>query len=233
MKRIIKIAGKVLLVLVAALAIFAWVLHQPLPKGQSGKAADAMARKMLSSLNPQAYKETRFIEWSFRNGANSYKWDKKRGSCLVKWDDYEVRLNLGDTKQSKVLKDGQKLSGEEKMKRITQAIDMFNNDSFWLVAPFKVFDKGTRRSLVTMKNGDEAFLVTYTSGGTTPGDSYLWILNESGFPKAFQMWVSIIPIGGIEASWDDWQITESGTYLPKSHELGPLTLSMGIVKGYN
>ena len=76
-------------------------------------------------------------------------------------------------------------------------------------------------------------MVSYDSGGVTPGDSYLWILDDTGLPTAYKMWVKIIPIGGINASWDNWMITESGAYLPTSHKLGPLELSMGTVKGYN
>ena len=76
-------------------------------------------------------------------------------------------------------------------------------------------------------------MVTYTRGGSTPGDSYLWKLQPNGFPESFKMWVQIIPIGGLEATWDDWQLVESGAFLPKSHQLGPLTIDMGAVKGYN
>jgi hypothetical protein len=84
-----------------------------------------------------------------------------------------------------------------------------------------------------LKDGTQALLVTYTSGGDTPGDSYLWKLQPNGFPISFKMWVSIIPIGGIEASWDEWQVTESGAFLPARHSIGPITLDMGDVRGYN
>ena len=110
---------------------------------------------------------------------------------------------------------------------------MFNNDSFWLVAPYKIFDEGTERSLVSLEDGSQALLVTYTSGGSTPGDSYLWLLNENEIPYAYKMWVKIIPVGGVEASWDHWTKMESGAYLPKSHKMGPITLSMGDVRGFN
>ena len=125
------------------------------------------------------------------------------------------------------------MASDEKEKLVDKALKNFNNDSFWLVAPYKVFDSGTERSIVTLEDGTEALLVTYTSGGTTPGDSYLWLLNENAFPRAFKMWVKIIPVGGLEASWDDWVITQSGAFLPKSHTLGPVNLSMGNVKAYN
>ena len=87
--------------------------------------------------------------------------------------------------------------------------------------------------IVPLEDGLSGLLVTYASGGSTPGDSYLWILQPNGFPKSYKMWVKIIPIGGVEATWDDWAIMESGVYLPKTHKLGPLELSMGDVRGYN
>ena len=74
-------------------------------------------------------------------------------------------------------------------------------------------------------------LVTYISGGTTPGDSYLWHLDESGNPSSFQMWVSILPIKGLEASWQGWITTESGAKFPTFHKLLFLGIEMGDVKG--
>lgn len=232
MKRILKILGLGLLLLITGLVIFGLAVHERLPEGQSGKGADLLASKMLDALNYQAYETTRYLEWSYRNGANSYKWDKELGLCSVKWEDYEATLNLVHPDQSKVIKDGGSLTPKEAKELLAHAFKLFHNDSFWLVAPYKVFDKGTEREIVVLENGDEALLVTYSLGGTTPGDSYLWLLNEQGFPEAFKMWVKIIPIGGVEASWDQWVVAETGAFLPKSHKLGPLTLGMGNVKGY-
>jgi hypothetical protein len=115
-----------------------------------------------------------------------------------------------------------------------QARDFFNNDSFWLIAPYKIFDPGTERRIVSYKNR-EALLVTYTSGGTTPGDSYLWILNENYLPTSYKMWTSIIPVGGVAATWSDWEKTASGILLPKKHILSlfGMEISMGKVKAYN
>ncbi len=62
----------------------------------------------------------------------------------------------------------------------------------------KSLTKVYERRLVKTKTNKDALLVTYTSGGTTPGDSYLWHLDASGKPESYQMWVSILPIGGLE-----------------------------------
>jgi hypothetical protein len=132
-----------------------------------------------------------------------------------------------------VVKSDIELSGTERLKTIKKAHKKFNNDSFWLVAPFKVFDPGTQRSLVPLEDGSPGLLVTYTTGGDTPGDSYLWILDSKGVPQSFKMWVKIIPLGGLEASWDGWQVMDSGALLPSTHQLGPFSLGMGAVKGFN
>ena len=117
---------------------------------------------------------------------------------------------------------------------IKTAEKYFNNDSFWLVAPYKIFDSGTERRIVEYENKD-ALLITYTSGGSTPGDSYLWILNEKYIPTSFKMWTSIIPIGGVSGSWSDWKVTESGIKLPTKHILSlfDMEINMGEVKAYN
>ncbi|MDV7138701.1 hypothetical protein R3X28_07430 [Maribacter sp. TH_r10] len=229
---------KILIGLVALLSIASIITYliynEPLPKGQAGPEADALAQKMLTAINNEAYKNTRYLEWGFRNGEHTYKWDKALGKVKVSWDDIMVDLNLSQTEKSRVYDKGEIISEtQERDKTIKKAIDLFNNDSFWLVAPFKVFDKGVERRIVPMDDGAKALLITYTSGGSTPGDSYLWELQPNGFPISFKLWVKIIPIGGLKATWDDWQLSESGAFLPKTHSLGPIKLDMGNVKAYN
>ena len=233
LRKSIKIIIGLVAILSMASIIIYFTFNEPLPKGQAGPQADALAQKMLTAINDQAYKNTRYLEWSFRNGNNKYKWDKALGKVKVSWSTTMVDLNLNHTEKSQVFEKGEVISEKHKReKTIQKAIDSFNNDSFWLVAPFKVFDEGVERRIVTSGNGTKSLLVTYTSGGSTPGDSYLWELQPNGFPKSFKLWVKIIPIGGLKATWDDWQLTESGAFLPKTHSLGPITLHMGNVKAY-
>ena len=222
-----------ILIVVAAIAIYS-IYNEPLPIGKSGPQADALAQKMLKSINAEAFEHTRYLDWTFRNGKHTYNWDKTLGKVKVSWDDMTVNLMLTKPKKSYVFQKTIIVKDDkQREKAIEKAIKMFNNDSFWLVAPFKVFDEGVERSLVKLDDGTNGLLVTYTSGGSTPGDSYLWKLQPNGFPESFKMWVQIIPIGGLEASWDDWQITQSGAFLPKTHVLGPMKLDMGNVRGLN
>ncbi|WP_222984259.1 hypothetical protein [Flagellimonas meishanensis] len=233
MKMILKITGLFIGILLLSGVVWGFLAHEPLPSGATGSEADALAQKMLDALDHEKYADTRFLHWSYRAGANEYEWDRAKGVCLVKWDDNEVHLDLTNASASEVKVNGLSVTATEQMELVQDAVKMFNNDSFWLVAPYKVFDVGTQRSIVALEDGAKGLMVTYTSGGSTPGDSYLWLLEDNGRPYAFKMWVKIIPVGGVRASWSDWVTTSSGAQLPKSHKIGPITLSMGDVKGFN
>ncbi|MGC1515789.1 MAG: hypothetical protein WA810_09465 [Maribacter sp.] len=228
-RKIMKFLGFLILVGIVAFGVLYYIYNEPLPAGESGPEADALAYRMLDALGSEQYQNTKHIAWSFRDESHRYLWNRTKEKVSVSWDEYEVMLDLITPDSSIAFKDGERLSYDETLPLIETAQSYFNNDSFWLVAPYKVFDKGTERYLVTQNDGSEALLVTYTQGGDTPGDSYLWIIEPSGIPKSFKMWVNIIPIGGLEATWEGWKKTESGALLPTSHSFGPMTISMGEV----
>jgi len=233
-KRILKIVGGVIIFFtLPTLLFFAFMYlryNEDLPVGKQGPEADLLAKSMLKALNEEAYLNTDYLEWTFK-GRNHYKWYKTDNICEVSWDAMTVILDLKNSNDSKVFAGEQEYNGKEKQDYIEKALAYFNNDSFWLVAPYKVFDKGTERRIVQTEDGKQALLITYTKGGTTPGDSYLWHFDESGKPKSYQMWVDILPIDGLEATWDQWTETESGALLPTTHKLLVLDLDMGEVKG--
>lgn len=223
MKKFLKIVLGLLLVLFLVGVIFYFANNESMPEGTPSKEADELALKMVTAMNKDAFDTTEIIEWSFR-GEHYYKWKKQEGLVEVSWDENRVTLDLEDPAKS----------AGSSPEIIQTALDYFNNDSFWLLAPYKVFDEGTKRSIIDYE-GQQALLVNYSSGGTTPGDSYLWFLDENGLPTSYKMWVSIIPIGGVSGSWNHWKETKSGIKLPTTHELSlfGMELNMGDVKAYN
>ena len=154
--------------------------NEDLPTGEQGVAADQLATKMLNALNEEAYLNTDYIEWTFKN-RHKYKWYKSKNTCEVSWESFTVILDLENQQQT--------------------------------------------------ENQKNALLVTYTSGGSTPGDSYLWHLDQDGKPKSFQMWVEILPIEGLEATWENWTTTESGAQFPTFHKLLVLGIELDDVVG--
>ena len=203
--------------------------NEDLPTGEQGLATDQLATKMLNSLNYDAYKTTDYIEFTFIK-RHHFKWNKAKNSCEVYWKNVKVELDLIHHSNSNVYISEVNYEGVEKDDYIKKAVDLFNNDSFWLVAPYKVFDAGVERRLVKTEDNKEALLVTYTTGGSTPGDSFLWHFDEDGKPTSYQMWVDILPIDGLEASWSDWTTTDTGAELPAFHKLLAFGLEIEDVK---
>ena len=231
-KKVLKIIGGIVVFLtLPTLLLFAFMYlkyDEPLPNGTQGEKADALANKMLNALNHENYIATDYIEFTFKN-RHHYKWNKAENTCEVLWKQFKVKLDLNDQDNSKVFVAEKEYNGEEKQDYIQKALNYFNNDSFWLVAPYKVFDDGVERRLVKKDDGNEALLISYTSGGSTPGDSYLWHLDNNAMPTSFQMWVNILPIDGLEATWSDWTTTETGATLPTFHKFLFLGIEMGNI----
>jgi hypothetical protein len=93
----------------------------------------------------------------------------------------------------------------------------------------KAFDSGTSRSIVQLDDQSEALMVSYSSGGATPGDAYLWILDDNFRPTSWKIWVSIIPIGGVTFTWEDWIKTETGAWVATRHD-GLISVPIADVK---
>jgi hypothetical protein len=197
------------------------------PTASPSAEADAVANKMMNGLNKNAWDSTNIATWQYKNG-HQYVWNKKEKLVSVSWNDTKVLLNLnaGKWEKGKVFVNAKEISDKELDFLRGKAWAYFCNDSFWLIAPFKVFDDGTTRSLVKTEDGKTGLLVSYASGGVTPGDAYLWNLNDAGLPVSYKMWVKILPIGGVLATWKDWTKTATGVMLPTAHKLGTINIKI-------
>lgn len=223
--KILKWIAIILVSLVVIIFAAIKISSKALPEGITGPEAEALTDKLLSALNVSAYEQLNYLEWTFREG-HHFAWNKKDNEVTVKWEDFEVQLRPDELSGS-ATKNGVDLVGDTKQEAIQTAWAYFANDSFWLVAPYKVRDPGTERSVIETEEGP-ALLITYTSGGVTPGDSYLWYLDESGRPMAWEMWTSIIPVQGIRTTWEDWQQHSGAWFAPKHQGPGPLSIPLTI-----
>ncbi len=225
------IIGSIVFLTLPTLLFFGFMYikyNEDLPSGELGQEADVLATRMLNVLDHDAYKATDYIEFTFKK-RHHFKWNKAENTCEVFWKNIKVDLDLDQIDSSSVYINEERYDSSNTSDIIQKAETYFNNDTFWLVAPYKVFDPGVERRLVTTENNKKALLVTYTSGGTTPGDSYLWHFDDNGKPISFQMWVDILPIDGLEASWSDWTTTTTGAQLPTFHKLLVLGLEIDAI----
>ncbi len=216
-------AGLVMLLLLAYL-----ILHKPLPAGEKGNSAEMLADKILEAVNDEAWIQTRYIRWTFKD-IRHYVWDKNENLVEVLWDDFRVIIHT-ESITGMAWKAGDPLQNSELNDLVQRAWSYFCNDSFWMAAPFKIRDPGTTRQLVSDEKGD-GLLVTYHSGGVTPGDAYLWRVDDAGLPYAWQMWVSVIPVGGVETTWENWTIIETGAKIATMHKGPAFSVAINQIRG--
>ncbi|WP_298535593.1 hypothetical protein [uncultured Algibacter sp.] len=222
------ITGIIVFFTLPSLLLFGFIYfkyNEELPQGISGKEADTLAYKMLEALDFEAFKKTVHLEWTFKKRRH-YELDKLNNTCEVYWKANKVILDLDDYNQSKVFIHGFRNESEMAEELIAKALNYYNNDSFWVLAPYKIFDKGTVRELIKTTDNQDALLVTMASG-----DSYLWLLDDNYKPKAFKMWTSKLPIDGLEASWSDWKTTLNGAQIPTFHKFLFFGLEITDIKG--
>lgn len=201
-----------------------------LPEGASGPAADALARKMESAVNAAAWAKTGAVRWFF-GGRNHHLWDRAMNRCLVEFGDKRALIDLS-AHRGRAWEGQTELQGDAAKSVLDDAHAKWINDSFWLNPVVKAFDEGvTRRLVPDPKEGAHQLLVEYSSGGRTPGDRYLWILEEDGTPKAWRMWVSVLPVKGAEASWERWVTLSTGAKISTMHRTSVFDLELTEVAG--
>ena len=220
------LVGLVLLVL--GVLVLVKSRSKPLPEGQPGERAEALAQAMLAAIDHKSWELTGGVMWNF-GGRQEHMWDRQRHFAQVRWDGYEVLVDL--SKRTGVAKvNGTRIYGEEAEILVRKAWAHWANDSFWLNPISKIYDEGVSRSYVEMEDGLRGLLVTYASGGVTPGDSYLWVVDENDLPVRWEMWVSIIPIGGFEATWTNWTTLSTGVKVSQTHDLGVAVLELTDIR---
>lgn len=218
--RTLKWAGAALTALVAlaaagSLGVYLLV-HEPRPIGEPGPEAEARATRMLAAVRGEAWDATGAVQWTFFG--HEHLWDRERNLARVRWEGKEVWIDL-HTREGVALRNGVRLEGQARRDALDGAYAWWINDSFWLNPVVKAFDEGTTRSSI----GEDGLLVAYSSGGLTPGDAYLWHLDAQGRPTSWQLWVSVIPIGGLEVPWDGWTELSTGALVATDHGVFQLT----------
>lgn len=211
---------------IAALAIgllsclglgIAWAIaSEPRPEGRR-EGADALARRIETAVNVEAWERTGAVRWRFggARGAHDHLWDRERDVSRVRWGDgFEALIRIGGP-YGRAYDDGVELEGDDAREALEDAWGYWVNDSFWLNPLAKLRDEGVTLSVV---DGDR-LLVSYSRGGLTPGDAYLWIVGEDGLPERWKLWVSVIPVGGVEGTWEEWITLSTGARISTRHRM--------------
>lgn len=204
------------------------VLNRPMPEGTEGPKAEDLTDRIMAFVNTEAWENTAIVEFTFK-GLHHFFWDKKRHLAQVSWKNYRVLIDLNN-QRGKAWKNEEEVSAEKRDALLKTAWELWCNDTFWLNPLAKLRDDGTSRKYVALEGPQEGLLITYGSGGVTPGDSYLWYVNADGQPTHWRMWVSVLPLGGIQVPFSGWKRLHTGAQVSTLHDAGLLALTMDNVR---
>jgi hypothetical protein len=215
MRRIAKVIGWVVAGLVVLLITLIVAERHAPPSLTPGPDAEARAQRMVRAVDGDAWARTGAVRW--RMPGRAHLWDRQRGLARVEWSDTRVLLDV-HSRRGKAWQGGHELSdGAALQQKLDKAYALWINDSFWLNPVPKAFDDGTSRATATV-DGKPALMVSYAAGGLTPGDRYLWILDDDGRPTRWRVYVKILKlIPGLEFSWEGWTRISTGAWIATVH----------------
>lgn len=116
--------------------------------------------------------------WNYQTGNYRLEWDKGADSTYVAL--FDVSGSVDATPPGTVYLNGQAVANTESGELLEEAQRRFINDSYWLLAPLKVFDNGVQREYVADSSTSEYDVITLTfeDVGMTPGDQYWFYVDK-------------------------------------------------------
>lgn len=194
-----------------------------LPAADRDPKADTIGHELIDAMGGQAaWEKARQLRFDFvvrKDGKPiadfSHAWDRYTGDYRVGGVDksgapWVAYFNV-NTKDGTVLVNGVAAEGDDKAKRLEAAYGRFINDTYWLLAPWKIFDPGVHLAYDGEKpcpSGGtcDVLKLSFENVGLTPKDVYwLWVTREG---RRMVQWQYVL--GGADeppttVAWNDWQ----------------------------
>jgi len=161
--------------------------------------ADSVAYRLMEAHGADAFASVPYLRFNFAvetpNGTRvigRHLWDRTTGDYRVEWQSgpdssyvalVNVRNVTDEAPAGTVYLNGTELTGTTADEARRQAYGRFINDTYWLLAPLKVFDSGVNRRYAADSSTAEHDVLRLTFGdvGLTPGDEYwLYVSTETG-----------------------------------------------------
>ena len=182
---------------------------------QSSEKATDIANKVVTAMGGmENYNNTHFIKWDF--GKRTLFWDKWTGDVRIEIpeDSTTILVNI-NTMAGKVFKNDNQIKDEDALKKqLTKGKNIWINDSYWLVMPWKLQDPGVNlKHLKTEKlpNGNMADVLqlTFNDVGVTPENKYHIFVDQTD--HLIKQWAFFPNFNDAEPRftmpWDNYQKT--------------------------
>lgn len=145
----------------------------------SDQEAIVIADKVMKAMGGRvAYDKTRYISWNFF-GSRKHVWDKNTGDVHITSlkDNYIVEMNIHTMKGELTMKGSKVTQPDSLTKYLQKGKEMWINDAYWLVMPYKLKDSGvTLKHLGASETADgraaDKLELTFKSVGVTPDNKY-------------------------------------------------------------
>ena len=175
------------------LAALVLALPAAAPAQQEGQdAADPARAQELAErvMGEEAWESTQYLTFGFA-GARTHWWDRYTGRHRLEGqtregESYLVLQDLDDQgEEGRAWLDGEPLEGERAAELVQNAYAAWINDTYWLLAPYKLRDPGVNLSYAGTETVDgteyERLHLTFEGVGLTPGDRYwMYVDPETG-----------------------------------------------------
>lgn len=150
--------------------------------------ADSVALMVYDAVGgPSAWASVPYLRFDFATGNDTVRQVRARHLWNRQNGDYRLEMNAGEdtvyvalfnvhTREGNVYLNGQPVDSTRRAEWLERAYGRFINDTYWLLAPTKLFDPGVTRAYVPDSStaDTEVITLTFDDVGLTPGDRY-WI----------------------------------------------------------
>lgn len=183
---------------------------------ESDPEAIALADRVMATMGGRdAWDATRYIGWRFF-GVREHLWDKHENIDRIDYTDRDganwvVIVDL-DTKEGLVFQNGERIDDPAlERETLERGYEMWINDSYWLVMPYKLKDTG-----VTLRRlGDGALSdgrpakkleLTFEGVGVTPQNKYeVLVASDTGLVEEWSYFANATDAEPrMTTPWEDW-----------------------------
>jgi len=173
----------------------------------SDAKAIALADEVMEAMGGRmAYDTTRFVGWNFF-GSRTLLWDKFENQVRIKGhkDTFDLILNMNDMTGECIHKGTKLVEADTLNTMLNRGKEIWINDSYWLVMPFKLKDSGVALKYEradTLPGGKDAEVLslTFENVGVTPENKYeVWV---DSIPRFVTPWVNYQKYGDLLLSDD-------------------------------